>query len=43
MSGPQRRAEHVKCLAESMGDGCLCEWHDDEQDGDSEVSAAQVP
>ena len=34
MSGPQRRAEHVKCLAESMGDGCLGEWHDDEESQD---------
>jgi hypothetical protein len=32
MSMAQRRAEHVRCLAESAGGGCLCEWHDDEQD-----------
>jgi hypothetical protein len=30
MSYDQRRLEHVKCQGESAGDGCLCEWHDDE-------------
>jgi hypothetical protein len=30
LSYDQRRAEHVKCQGESAGDGCLCEWHDDE-------------
>jgi hypothetical protein len=30
LSYDQRRAEHVKCNGESIGDGCLCEWHDAE-------------
>lgn len=30
LSYDQRRAEHVKCLGESAGSGCLCEWHDTE-------------
>jgi hypothetical protein len=30
LSYDQRRLEHVKCQAESAGDGCLCILHDDE-------------
>jgi hypothetical protein len=34
LSEEQRRAEHVKCQGESVGDGCLCEWHDGEVRGE---------
>jgi hypothetical protein len=32
MSYDQRRLEHTKCKGESMGDGCLCEWHDPDEE-----------
>lgn len=28
MSDDERAMEHTLCKGESVGDGCLCEWHD---------------
>lgn len=30
MSEDERRLEHTLCKGESVGDGCLCPWHDPE-------------
>jgi hypothetical protein len=43
LSEEQRRAEHVRCNGESAGDGCLCPWHDSEQDEEGAVSPADLP
>ena len=42
LSEAQRRAQHVQCNGESAGNGCLCTWHDGEQDEDGAVPPAQV-
>jgi hypothetical protein len=39
----ERMAEHVMCKGESMGDGCLCELHDPDEDAEpiATVQAAE--
>lgn len=43
LSYDQRRAEHVKCLGESMGTGCLCTWHDAELEPIPDTPSEQHP